>query len=400
MTILSNTLSRIKPSASNAASQLARDMKAQGKDVIALSSGEPDFDTPEHIKQAALQAMNQGETKYPPIAGIPALREAIVAKFKRDNQLEYTVKQIIVSNGAKQIISNALMATLNAGDEVIIPAPYWVSYPEMVALAGGTPVTVAVSEAQGFKLSAEALEQAITPKTKWLLFNSPSNPTGAVYSFEELRALSDVLLRHPHVWVMCDDIYEQLIYDDNQFYTFPQVEPALMDRSLVINGVSKAYAMTGWRVGYGAGPATLIKAMETIQGQITSGVSSISQWAAVAALNGPQDFLNDWRASFVMRRNYVVEALNAAPGLTCQVPAGAFYVYPSCAGVLNKTTPAGRVIRSDKDFTEALLESEGVALVHGDAFGLAPNFRLSYAASMEQLQEACTRIQRFCRSLH
>ncbi|MEG3129249.1 pyridoxal phosphate-dependent aminotransferase [Pantoea cypripedii] len=400
MTILSNTLSRIKPSASNAASQLARDMKAQGKDVIALSSGEPDFDTPEHIKQAALQAMSQGETKYPPIAGIPALREAIVAKFKRDNQLEYTVKQVIVSNGAKQIISNALMATMNAGDEVIIPAPYWVSYPEMVALAGGTPVTVAVSEAQGFKLSAEALEQAITPKTKWLLFNSPSNPTGAVYSFEELRALSDVLLRHPHVWVMCDDIYEQLIYDDNQFYTFPQVEPALMERSLVINGVSKAYAMTGWRVGYGAGPATLIKAMETIQGQITSGVSSISQWAAVAALNGPQDFLNEWRASFVKRRNYVVEALNAAPGLTCQVPAGAFYVYPSCAGVLNKTTPAGRVIRSDKDFTEALLESEGVALVHGDAFGLAPNFRLSYAASMAQLQEACTRIQRFCRSLH
>ncbi|MBP2199924.1 pyridoxal phosphate-dependent aminotransferase [Pantoea cypripedii] len=400
MTILSNTLSRIKPSASNAASQLARDMKAQGKDVIALSSGEPDFDTPEHIKQAALQAMTQGETKYPPIAGIPALREAIVAKFKRDNQLEYTVKQIIVSNGAKQIISNALMATLNAGDEVIIPAPYWVSYPEMVALAGGTPVTVAVSEAQGFKLSAEALEQAITPKTKWLLFNSPSNPTGAVYSREELRALSDVLLRHPHVWVMCDDIYEQLIYDDNQFYTFPQVEPALMERSLVINGVSKAYAMTGWRVGYGAGPATLIKAMETIQGQITSGVSSISQWAAVAALNGPQDFLAEWRASFVKRRNYVVEALNAAPGLTCQVPAGAFYVYPSCAGVLNKTTPAGRVIRSDKDFTEALLESEGVALVHGDAFGLAPNFRLSYAASMAQLQEACTRIQRFCRSLH
>ncbi|MDE1188056.1 MAG: pyridoxal phosphate-dependent aminotransferase [Pantoea sp.] len=400
MTILSNTLSRIKPSASNAASQLARDMKAQGKDVIALSSGEPDFDTPEHIKQAALQAMTQGETKYPPIAGIPALRAAVVAKFKRDNQLEYTVKQIIVSNGAKQIISNALMATLNAGDEVIIPAPYWVSYPEMVSLAGGTPVTVAVSEAQGFKLSAEALEQAITRKTKWLLFNSPSNPTGAVYSLEELRALSDVLLRHPHVWVMCDDIYEQLIYDDNQFYTFLQVEPALMDRSLVINGVSKAYAMTGWRVGYGAGPATLIKAMETIQGQITSGVSSISQWAAVAALNGPQDFLNEWRASFVMRRNYVVEALNAAPGLTCQVPAGAFYVYPSCAGVLNKTTPAGRVIRSDKDFTEALLESEGVALVHGDAFGLAPNFRLSYAASMDQLQEACTRIQRFCRSLH
>ncbi|MFS2223170.1 pyridoxal phosphate-dependent aminotransferase [Pantoea sp. B65] len=399
MNILSQTLDRIKPSASNAASQLAREMKAQGRDVIALSSGEPDFDTPQHIKQAALQAMNNGETKYPPIAGIPALREAVVNKFRVDNQLEYSSKQIIVSNGAKQIISNALMATMNPGDEVIIPAPYWVSYPEMVALCGGTPVIVSASAQHGFKLTADILEQAITPKTKWLLFNSPSNPSGAVYSQHELRALADVLLRHPHVWVMADDIYEKLVYDDSQFYTFPQIEPALLERSLIINGVSKAYAMTGWRVGYGAGPAPLIKAMETIQGQTTSGVSSISQWAAVAALTGPQAFLEEWRASFVARRNYVVAALNAAPGLDCQVPQGAFYVYPSCAGTLNKTTPEGRVISSDKDFTEALLASEGVALVHGDAFGLAPNFRLSYAASMAQLEEACARIQRFCRSL-
>ncbi|WP_437614651.1 pyridoxal phosphate-dependent aminotransferase [Erwinia sp. V71] len=399
MKMLSQTLDRIKPSASNAASQRARDMKAQGMDVIALSAGEPDFDTPEHVKQAALQAMMQGETKYPPIAGIPALREAVVAKFRNDNQLEYHSKQIIVSNGAKQIISNALMATLNPGDEVIIPAPYWVSYPEMVSLCGGTPVTVATQAEHGYKMTAQELEQAITPNTKWLLFNSPSNPSGAVYSWQELRDLSDVLLRHPHVWVMADDIYEKLVYDDSQFFTFPQVEPALIERSLVINGVSKAYAMTGWRVGYGAGPATLIKAMETIQGQTTSGVSSISQWAAVAALTGPQEFLAEWCASFVARRNYVVAALNDAPGLECQTPQGAFYVYPSCAGLLNKATPQGRVIRSDKDFTDALLESEGVALVHGEAFGVAPNFRLSYAASMAQLEDACARIQRFCRSL-
>ncbi|MEQ9886600.1 pyridoxal phosphate-dependent aminotransferase [Pectobacterium zantedeschiae] len=399
MKMLSHTLDRIKPSASNAASQRARDMKAQGKDVIALSSGEPDFDTPEHIKQAAWQALQNGETKYPPIAGIPALREAVVNKFRVDNQLEYHSKQIIVSNGAKQIISNALMATLNPGDEVIIPAPYWVSYPEMVSLCGGVPVTVSTSEERGYKLTADSLEQAITPKTKWLLFNSPSNPSGAVYSQQELRALADVLLRHPHVWVMADDIYEKLVYDDSQFFTFPQIEPRLIERSLVINGVSKAYAMTGWRVGYGAGPEALIKAMETIQSQTTSGVSSMSQWAAVAALTGPQAFLAEWRASFVARRDYVVAALNEAPGLRCQTPQGAFYVYPSCAGVLNKTTPQGQVIRSDKDFVEALLESEGVALVHGDAFGVAPNFRLSYAASMAQLEAACERIQRFCRSL-
>ncbi|OSM94529.1 MULTISPECIES: pyridoxal phosphate-dependent aminotransferase [Lonsdalea] len=399
MKILSQTLERVKPSASNAASQLARDMKAQGKDVIALSSGEPDFDTPEHIKQAALAAMNRGETKYPPIAGIPELCEAIVNKLRSDNQLEYTSKQIIVSNGAKQVISNALMATLNPGDEVIILSPYWVSYPEMVSLCGGTPVIVSATAAQGYKITAESLEQAITPKTKWLLFNSPSNPSGAVYSHSELRALADVLLRHPHVWVMTDDIYEKLVYDDCVFVTFPQVEPALLERSLIINGVSKAYAMTGWRVGYGAGPQPLIKAMETIQGQTTSGVCGIAQWAAHAALTGPQEFLADWRASFKARRDYVVAALNEAPGLHCQVSQGAFYVYPSCAGLLNKTTPQGRVINSDKDFTEALLASEGVALVHGNAFGLAPNFRLSYAASMAQLEEACQRIQRFCHSL-
>ncbi|MEN0616891.1 pyridoxal phosphate-dependent aminotransferase [Klebsiella indica] len=399
MKMFSRTLDRIKPSASNAASQRARDMKARGIDVIALSSGEPDFDTPEHIKQAALQAMIRGETKYPPIAGIPALREAVVEKFRQDNQLAYHNQQIIISNGAKQIIANAFMATLNPGDEVIIPAPYWVSYPEMVALCGGTPVTVATGAEQGYKLTAQALEQAITPNTKWLLFNSPSNPSGAVYSWQELRALADVLLRHPHVWVMADDIYEKLVYDDSQFVTFPQVEPALIERALVINGVSKAYAMTGWRVGYGAGPAALIKAMETIQGQTTSGVSSISQWAAVAALTGPQEFFAEWRASFVARRNYVVAALNDAPGLSCLTPQGAFYVYPSCADLLNKSTPQGRVIRSDKDFTEALLESEGVALVHGEAFGVAPNFRLSYAASMAQLEDACARIQRFCRTL-
>lgn len=399
MKMFSRTLDRIKPSASNAASQRARDMKARGIDVIALSSGEPDFDTPEHIKQAALQAMMRGETKYPPIAGIPALREAVVEKFRQDNQLAYHNQQIIISNGAKQIIANAFMATLNPGDEVIIPAPYWVSYPEMVALCGGTPVTVATGAEQGYKLTAQALEQAITPNTKWLLFNSPSNPSGAVYSWQELRALADVLLRHPHVWVMADDIYEKLVYDDSQFVTFPQVEPALIERALVINGVSKAYAMTGWRVGYGAGPAALIKAMETIQGQTTSGVSSISQWAAVAALTGPQEFFAEWRASFVARRNYVVAALNDAPGLSCLTPQGAFYVYPSCADLLNKSTPQGRVIRSDKDFTEALLESEGVALVHGEAFGVAPNFRLSYAASMAQLEDACARIQRFCRTL-
>ncbi|MEA9391166.1 pyridoxal phosphate-dependent aminotransferase [Acerihabitans sp. TG2] len=399
MKILSQTLERIKPSASNAASQLARDMKAQGKDVIALSSGEPDFDTPDHIKQAALAAMNRGETKYPPIAGIPELRDAIVNKLRSDNQLEYTSKQIIVSNGAKQVISNALMATMNPGDEVIIPAPYWVSYPEMVSLCGGTPVIVPASAEQGYKMTAESLEQAITPKTKWLLFNSPSNPSGAVYSQLELRALADVLLRHPHIWVMADDIYEKLVYGDCVFFTFPQVEPALLERSLIINGVSKAYAMTGWRVGYGAGPQPLIKAMETIQGQTTSGVCAVAQWAAHAALTGPQEFLADWRASFMARRDYVVAALNEAPGLHCQVPQGAFYVYPSCAGLLNKTTPQGRVIRSDEDFTEALLASEGVTLVHGDAFGLAPNFRLSYAASMAQLEEACQRIQRFCHSL-
>lgn len=399
MTLLSDTLNRIKPSASNAASQRAREMKAQGRDVIALSAGEPDFDTPAHIKQAALEAMNRGETRYPPVAGIPELRQAVVSKLQQDNQLTYSSSQVIICNGAKQAIANALMATLNPGDEVIIPAPFWVSYPEMVALCGGTPVTVATTEQQGFKLSPAQLEQAITPRTKWLMINSPVNPSGAVYSAQELHALAEVLLRHPQVWVMADDIYEQLIFDDARFATLAQVEPALLERTLVVNGVSKAYAMTGWRVGYAAGPAALIKAMETIQGQTTSGVCSIAQWAAHAALTGPQAFLAGWRSSFMARRDYVVTALNAAPGLHCQLPQGAFYVYPSCAGVLQKTTPEGQLIGSDKDFTDALLASEGVALVHGAAFGLANCFRLSYAASQADLQEACLRIQRFCRSL-
>lgn len=399
MTIISQRLSAIKPSASSAASQKARDLKSQGIDVIALSSGEPDFDTPRHIKDAALQAMERGETKYPPVGGIPELRDAIIGKLARDNGLSYTRKQVMVANGAKQIIANALIATLDEGDEVLIPAPYWVSYPEMVALNGGTPVIIPTTAEGRFKVTPASLEQAITPKTKWLMFNSPSNPSGAVYSKQELRELCDVLVRHPHVWIMTDDIYEKLVYDDHQFFTLAQIEPQLIARTLVINGVSKAYAMTGWRVGYGAGPAELIKAMETVQGQMTSGINTPSQWAAVAALEGPQEFLAEWRESFSARRNYVVDALNDAPGLECQKPEGAFYVYPSCQGVLNKHTPDGRIIRSDKDFTDALLESEGVALVHGAAFGVSPNFRLSYAASMSELEDACQRIQRFCNSL-
>lgn len=399
MTIISQRLSAIKPSASSAASQKARDLKSQGIDVIALSSGEPDFDTPRHIKDAALQAMERGETKYPPVGGIPELRDAIIGKLARDNGLSYIRKQVMVANGAKQIIANALIATLDEGDEVLIPAPYWVSYPEMVALNGGTSVIIPTTAEGRFKVTPASLEQAITPKTKWLMFNSPSNPSGAVYSKQELRELCDVLVRHPHVWIMTDDIYEKLVYDDHQFFTLAQIEPQLIARTLVINGVSKAYAMTGWRVGYGAGPVELIKAMETVQGQMTSGINTPSQWAAVAALEGPQEFLAEWRESFSARRNYVVDALNDAPGLECQKPEGAFYVYPSCQGVLNKHTPDGRIIRSDKDFTDALLESEGVALVHGAAFGVSPNFRLSYAASMSELEDACQRIQRFCNSL-
>ncbi|HWD13126.1 pyridoxal phosphate-dependent aminotransferase [Pseudochrobactrum sp. sp1633] len=399
MAFLADALSRVKPSATIAVSQKARELKAKGKDVISLGAGEPDFDTPENIKQAAIDAINRGETKYTPVSGIPELRKAIAAKFKRENDLDYTPEQTIVGTGGKQILFNALMATLNPGDEVIIPAPYWVSYPEIVALCGATPVTVETTMDNQFKLQAADLEAAITPKTKWLILNMPSNPTGAAYTENEIRALTDVLLRHPQVWILTDDMYEHLVYGEFKFMTPAQVEPKLYDRTLTMNGVSKAYAMTGWRIGYAAGPLQLIKAMDMVQGQQTSGASSISQWAAVEALNGPQDFIDKNKAIFQGRRDLVVSMLNQASGITCPTPEGAFYVYPSCAGLIGKTAPSGKVIETDEDFVSELLEAEGVAVVHGSAFGLGPNFRISYATSEALLEEACIRIQRFCSSL-
>ncbi|XAH22333.1 pyridoxal phosphate-dependent aminotransferase [Xylophilus sp. GW821-FHT01B05] len=399
MSIISSTLSRIKPSSTIAASQRARDLAAQGRDVIALSSGEPDFDTPDNIKEAAVRAIGLGKTKYPPVSGIPQLREAIVGKFQRENGLSYKPSQVMVCSGGKQVIANAFLATLDAGDEVVIPAPYWVSYPELVALCNGVPVFAATTLANGFKLTAEALEAAITPRTKWLILNSPSNPSGAAYTRAELKSLAEVLLRHPHVWVLTDDMYEHLVYDEFEFTTIAQVEPALLERTLTMNGVSKAYAMTGWRIGYGAGPATLMKAMDSIQGQITSGASTISQWAAVEALNGPQDFLAPRREVFRQRRDMVVASLNAAAGLQCPTPEGAFYVFPSCAGLIGKRTESGTRISTDSDFALELLNAEGVAIVQGSAFGLAPHFRLSYAAATTQLEDACARIQRFCSTL-
>ncbi len=399
MGFFAESLSRIKPSPTLAVTQKARELKAAGRDVISLGAGEPDFDTPENIKQAAIEAIRRGETKYTPVDGIPELKDAIIAKFKRDNGLEYTREQITVGTGGKQVLYNALMATLNRGDEVIIPAPYWVSYPDMVLLAGGTPVFVETRIEDGFKLRPEALEAAITEKTKWLIFNSPSNPTGAAYSFDELKALTDVLLKYPHVWIMSDDMYEHLVYDGFRYVTPAQVEPELYDRTLTVNGVSKAYAMTGWRIGYAGGPKDLIKAMAKLQSQSTSNPCSISQWAAVEALNGPQDFIAENNKVFKARRDLVVEMLNAAEGISCPTPEGAFYVYPSIAGCIGKKTPEGKVIETDEDFVTALLEAEGVAAVHGAAFGVSPNFRVSYATSTEALKEACTRIQRFCASL-
>ena len=399
MAFLADALSRVKPSATIAVSQKARELKAKGKDVISLGAGEPDFDTPDNIKQAAIDAITRGETKYTPVSGIPELRKAIAAKFKRENGLDYTWEQTIVGTGGKQILFNALMATLNPGDEVIIPAPYWVSYPEIVALCGATPVTVETTMDNQFKLQAADLEAAITPKTKWLILNMPSNPTGAAYTESEIKALTDVLLRHPQVWILTDDMYEHLVYGDFKFMTPAQVEPKLYDRTLTMNGVSKAYAMTGWRIGYAAGPLQLIKAMDMVQGQQTSGASSIAQWAAVEALNGPQDFIEKNKAIFQGRRDLVVSMLNQASGITCPTPEGAFYVYPSCAGLIGKTAPSGKVIETDEDFVSELLEAEGVAVVHGSAFGLGPNFRISYATSEELLEEACIRIQRFCASL-
>ena len=399
MAFLSDTLSRVKPSPTIAVSNLAAELKAQGKDVIGLGAGEPDFDTPQNIKDAAKVAIDAGRTKYTAVDGIAELKQAICKKFERENGLSYKPSQVSVGTGGKQILYNALMATLNPGDEVIIPAPYWVSYPDMVLLAGGTPVIATATIETNFKLTPEALEAAITPKTKWFIFNSPSNPTGAGYTRAELKALTDVLLRHPHVWIMSDDMYEHLVFDGFEFCTPAEVEPALYERTLTCNGVSKAYAMTGWRIGYAAGPENLIGAMRKIQSQSTSNPSSVSQWAAVEALNGPQDFLADNVALFLRRRNLVVEMLNAAEGITCPTPDGAFYVYPSIAGCIGKTSPDGKKIDTDEDFATALLEEEGVAVVFGGAFGLSPNFRVSYATSDENLREACSRIQRFCAGL-
>jgi aspartate aminotransferase len=399
MPFLSDTLSRVKPSPTIAVTNKARELKDAGKDVIGLGAGEPDFDTPENIKAAAIAAINEGKTKYTAVDGIPELKKAICAKFKRDNGLDYTPDQVTVGTGGKQVLYNALMATLNPGDEVLIPAPYWVSYPDMVLLAGGEPTFVEGQLQTKFKITAEQLDAAITPRTKWFIFNSPSNPTGAGYSRAELKALTDVLKKHPHVWIMTDDMYEHLAYDDFEFCTPAQVEPELYDRTLTVNGVSKAYAMTGWRIGYAAGPKDLIKAMGKIQSQSTSNPSSISQWAAVEALNGSQDFIPENNKTFARRRDMVCEMLNAIEGVTCPVPEGAFYVYPSIAGLIGKTTSNGVKIENDEVFATALLEDTGVAVVFGAAFGLSPNFRISYATSDEALKEACTRIQDFCAGL-
>lgn len=400
MAFLSDRLARVKPSPTVAVTTLAQEMKAAGRDVIGLGAGEPDFDTPEHIKNAGARAIAKGWTKYTAPDGMPELKDAIRAKFLRDNDLSYAQDQITVGTGGKQVLFNALLATLNPGDEVVIPAPYWVSYPDMVRLCGGEAVIAPTTMADGFKLSPQTLEAAITPATKWFIFNSPSNPTGAGYSRDELKALTDVLMRHPHVWVLSDDIYEHLTYDGFTFTTPAQVEPGLYDRTLTLNGVSKTYAMTGWRIGYAGGPAPLIAAMRKIQSQSTTNPSTISQWAAVEALNGSQEFLAGNRAIFTRRRDMVVAALNEVPGIECPVPQGAFYVYPSIAGCIGRTSAAGTLIDSDQTFARALLEETGVAAVFGAAFGLSPCFRVSYATSDDVLTEACARIRRFCTQLN
>jgi len=396
MSLESAALRRIAPSATIAISAKARALKAAGRDVIALSAGEPDFDTPDNIKDAGIAAIRAGKTKYTDPDGMPELKAAICAKFKRENGLDYKPSQVHVAPGGKPVIYNALVATLNPGDEVIIPAPYWVSYPDMVLLAGGTPVAVETTAESGFKITPDALEAAITPKSRWLIINSPSNPSGGAYTRAELQAIADVLLRHPQVWVLTDDMYEHLVFDDFEFTTIAQVEPRLYDRTLTMNGVSKAYAMTGWRIGYAAGPEPLIKAMAKMISQTTSNPSSVSQWAALEALNGTQDFIKPHAKLFQERRDLVVSMLNQATGIHCPTPEGAFYVYPSCAGLIGKTAPSGKVIESDEDFAVELLETEGVAVVHGAAFGLSPFFRISYATSNDVLEDACARIQRFC----
>jgi aspartate aminotransferase len=399
MGLIAHALERVKPSPTIAITSKAREMKAAGFDVIGLGAGEPDFDTPDNVKQAAIAAIQRGETKYTAVDGIPELKRAIASKFERENGLTYKPAEITVGSGGKQVLYNALLATLNPGDEVIVPSPYWVSYPDIVLLAGATPVVVETKLEDAFKLSPKALAAAITPRTKWFIFNSPSNPTGAAYTREEIKALTDVLLKHENVWVLSDDIYEHLVYDGFAFSTPAQVEPKLKGRTLTMNGVSKAYSMTGWRIGYAGAPEPLIKAIATLQSQSTSNPCSISQWASVEALEGPQDFLKRWVASFQARRDLVVSMLNQAKGLSCPTPEGAFYIYPSCAGCIGRTSREGKPIGNDEDFATALLQEEGVAVVHGAAFGLSPFFRISYATGIEALEEACRRIQRFCANL-
>jgi aspartate aminotransferase len=399
MAFISDALNRIQPSATIAMSNKAMALKGEGRDIIGLSAGEPDFDTPDNIKEAAIAAIRRGETKYTAVDGIPELKKAIAAKFKRENGLDYKPAQVSVGTGGKQVLFNALLATVNPGDEVVIPSPYWVSYPDIVLLAGGKPVPVETTLEDKFKLKPEVLARAITPRTKWLVFNSPSNPTGAAYTGVELKMLTDVLLDHPHVWVLTDDMYEHLVYDEFQFVTPAQVEPRLYERTLTMNGVSKAYCMTGWRIGYGAGPEALIKAMAKLQSQSTSNPSSIAQWAAVEALNGPQDFIPRHNKVFKERRDLVVSMLNQAKGISCPTPEGAFYVYPSCAGSIGRKAASGNVIGTDEDFATELLAAEGVAVVHGAAFGMSPFFRISYATATDLLEDACRRIQRFCGNL-
>ncbi|HWU54903.1 MAG TPA: pyridoxal phosphate-dependent aminotransferase [Rhizomicrobium sp.] len=396
---LAESLGRIQPSPTIAVTTKARELKAAGRDVIGLGAGEPDFDTPDNIKEAAIKAIRDGQTKYTAVEGIPELRAAIAAKFKRENHIDYKPSQTFVAPGGKTVLFNALMATINPGDEVIVPAPYWVSYPDIVMLGGGKPVIVECTLENGFRLTAEQLEKAITPKTKWLIFNQPSNPTGACYTREQLKALTDVLMKHPHVWVLTDDMYEHLVYGGFKFSTILEVEPGLYERTLTMNGVSKAYAMTGWRIGYCAGPEDLIKAMAKLQSQSATNATSISQWAAVEALNGPQDFIPKFQKIFEERRDLVVSMLNQASGIECPKPEGAFYVYPSIRKLIGKKTPGGKVIATDGDFASELLEATGVAVVHGAAFGLSPFFRISYATSNKALEEACRRIQGFTNSL-
>ena len=396
---LARSLGRIQPAQTIAAAQKARDLRAQGRDVIGLGAGEPDFDTPDNIKEAAIAAIRRGETKYTAVEGIPELRKAIAAKFQRENGLAYTPAQCFAAPGGKSVIYHAMMATLNPGDEVIMSAPYWVSYPDIVLLADATPVVLKTRIETGFRLMPDELDRAITAKTKWLIFNQPGNPSGACYNREQLKAVTDVLLRHPHVWVLADDMYEHLVYDGFRFATVAEAEPQLYGRTLTMNGVSKAYAMTGWRIGYCGGPEPLIRAMAKLQSQTVSNPASISQWASVEALNGPQDFIAEFRRAFQERRDLVVSMLNQAHGIECTRPEGAFYVFASIRNLVGKSAPTGQRIDTDEDFVRELLEAEGVAVVHGAAFGLSPFFRVSYAASMDSLEEACRRIQRFTASL-